>query len=495
MVHTKNNEGAIGRTVGFKKIEQEKLYRERKYYKLIEDANSIIIRWNARGIVTFINQYGLKRLQYTSKEIVGQSMIKLVPVWESSSGRDLYQLLKEIIEDPARYEFSENENVTRDGQRFWVSWTNKIEFDKNGNLIGAISIGNDISELKNAEAELAQEKLFSNTVIASIPGPFFVVDRDGRFVHWNQYQAEIIGKRPEEIPHEKVLSIIYEEDRAYIAGKLTEAFEKGSAEFEARIVWGNGTVRNYYLLARRMEIKNKAYIVVGSGRDVTDLRSAEKNLRESCVKLRQLLEGIISAISIIVETRDPYTAGHQKHVAILASTIAEELGLSEDRVQGIGIAAALHDIGKIYVPTEILNKPGTLSQLELDIIKMHPRAGYDILKRIEFPWPVAQIALQHQERYNGSGYPSGLSGESILLEARILAVADVVEAMTSHRPYQAAKGVNAALEEIQKNSGILFDPHVVDACIKLIKDKRIEFDEIPGESPIDKTKPKKASVN
>jgi putative nucleotidyltransferase with HDIG domain len=176
-------------------------------------------------------------------------------------------------------------------------------------------------------------------------------------------------------------------------------------------------------------------------------------------------------MALTVETRDPYTAGHQRRVSNLAREIAKEMGVSKDQIQGVRMAGVIHDIGKISVPAEILSKPGKISENEFGIIKEHPNVGYNILKTVDFPWPIAQIVLQHHERIDGSGYPNGISGEDILLEARILAVADVVEAMASHRPYRAALGINVAFNEISKNHGSLYDPKVVDACLRLFKEK------------------------
>jgi len=176
-------------------------------------------------------------------------------------------------------------------------------------------------------------------------------------------------------------------------------------------------------------------------------------------------------MSKIVDARDPYTSDHQSRVTQLSVGIALELGLSQEKVKGIKIASLIHDIGKIGIPTEILSKPTKLSEAEFSLIKEHPQIGYNILKSINFLYPVAQIVLQHHERIDGSGYPNHLKGDEILLEAKIIGVADVVEAMSSHRPYRPALGIDAALQEITKNRGILYDPKVVDACIKLFREK------------------------
>ncbi len=193
--------------------------------------------------------------------------------------------------------------------------------------------------------------------------------------------------------------------------------------------------------------------------------------------LQQSLEDFIRAIASTVEMRDPYTAGHQQRTSLLATAIAREMQLPEDRVHGLALAAVVHDLGKISVPAEILSKPGKLSDMEHQIIKVHPQTGYDILKDIRFPWPIATIVWQHHERMDGSGYPQGLKGEDILLESRIMAVADVVEAMGSHRPYRPSRGVDVALQELERGRGSIYDPAVVDACLRLFREKHFT---LPG---------------
>jgi response regulator RpfG family c-di-GMP phosphodiesterase len=211
-------------------------------------------------------------------------------------------------------------------------------------------------------------------------------------------------------------------------------------------------------------------------RELAERKRAEGELQHTLEKLREALGGIIQTVALTVETRDPYTAGHQRRVSNLARAIATEMGLSEEQIDGIRMAAAIHDLGKINIPTDILSKPGQLSEHEFGIIKCHPRTGYDILKTVEFPWPIAQMVFQHHERMDGSGYPQGLSGEEIILGARILAVADVVEAMASFRPYRPARGLDKALEEISQNRGVLYGAEVVDACLKLLAEERFTFE-------------------
>lgn len=192
--------------------------------------------------------------------------------------------------------------------------------------------------------------------------------------------------------------------------------------------------------------------------------------------LLKLFNGTVEAIAALYEKRDPYTAGHQRRVAQLACAIARKMGLPDEQIYGIRIIGVVHDIGKIAVPGDILTKPGRLSNEELDIIKTHPQVAYDVLKNLEFPWPVAETILQHHERLDGSGYPNGISGEDIILEARILCVADVVESMVSHRPYRQALGMEEAIQEIVRNKGVLYDPAVADACSKLSSNGGFELD-------------------
>ncbi len=198
--------------------------------------------------------------------------------------------------------------------------------------------------------------------------------------------------------------------------------------------------------------------------------------KESEDQLRRALEGVVQAMSVTVEMRDPYTAGHQRRVSRLSVAIAREMGLPEGQIEGIRMAGDIHDIGKIYVPAEILSKPGKLTEIEFTIIKTHPQVGYDILKNVAFPWPIADIVVQHHERLDGHGYPAGLKGDAILLEARIIIVADVVEAMSSHRPYRPSHGIEKALEEIALHKGTRYDPAAVEACTRLFREKNFSLE-------------------
>jgi response regulator RpfG family c-di-GMP phosphodiesterase len=256
------------------------------------------------------------------------------------------------------------------------------------------------------------------------------------------------------------LPLIYGED---VLGVLTiydqkpEAFDKS----EIDRLMGLANDLTYGICALRTRIERIA---------------AGKEIELHVDKLQKALSGTINVVASTVEVRDPYTAGHQRRVATLARAIAEEMDLTAHQVEGIYMAGVVHDLGKIYVPAEILSKPSGLNDIEFSLIKTHSQVGYDLLKTIDFPWPIAQIVYQHHERLNGSGYPQGLSSEQILIEAKIICVADVVEAMASHRPYRPARGVEMALEHIQEESENLYDSQAVDICLRLFSEKGFQFD-------------------
>ena len=260
-------------------------------------------------------------------------------------------------------------------------------------------------------------------------------------------------------------------DDPIIAGA---AMDMGIYDYIIKPIYSNGVLISVAntLRRRELEIANRDY------RQELERKVAERtaDLRQTMEKLRRALDGIVNVIGLTVESRDPYTAGHQRRVADLAHAIAQEMKLPEKMTEAIRMAGAIHDLGKVAVPAEILSKPGRLTENEFNLIKEHPQVGYNILKDLEFPWDIARVILQHHEKVNGTGYPQGLANEEILLESKILTVADVVEAMASHRPYRPALGTEVALEEITQRSGEFFDPDVVDVCLRLFREKGFSFE-------------------
>jgi putative nucleotidyltransferase with HDIG domain len=211
--------------------------------------------------------------------------------------------------------------------------------------------------------------------------------------------------------------------------------------------------------------------------DISEKKQDEEKIARYITQLQDAFMNTVQIAMTLSEMRDPYTGGHERRVAELSVAISAELGFDENRQQGMRVAGYLHDIGKITIPAEILSKPGKLSEVEYALIKGHAQSGYDVLKNVEFPWPVAEVALQHHERIDGSGYPQGLKGDDIIIEARILAVADTVESMSTHRPYRPALGIEKALAEIERGKGVIYDKLVVDACLKLFRDKNYTIPE------------------
>jgi PAS domain S-box-containing protein/putative nucleotidyltransferase with HDIG domain len=314
-----------------------------------------------------------------------------------------------------------------------------------------------------------EEEIYGTLVRNSADG-IYVVSRGG-FEYVNPAFERLVGYSAGEIcgPGFDLLALVHPDDRKLVR----EGIETRDGIFEFRIVSRDGGTK--YVEAGTSALSKNGGRVMGILRETTARRRTEEELRLTLEKLQKAMGATIQAMSLTVETRDPYTAGHQRRVSDLAQAIATEMKLNKEEIDAIRMAASIHDLGKISIPAEILSKPGKINEFEFRLIQNHPQIGYEILRTIEFPWPIAEIVLQHHERINGSGYPNGLRGEEIHIIARILAVADVVEAMVSHRPYRSALTLGEAIHEITKNRGTLYDPDAVDACKLLFIEGRFAF--------------------
>lgn len=292
-------------------------------------------------------------------------------------------------------------------------------------------------------------------------------DTEMRILWANRAASEAFSVDPDRLLGRRCYEAWHQRNEPCVGCPVTEARKVGRPR-QAEVVCPDGRV--WFLRAYPVRDRDGGVIgIIELALDMTDRKESDRERQESLARLQQTVEGAVRALELTVETKDPYTAGHQRRVAVLARAMAQEMGLAKDRIDGLYLAGAIHDIGKIGIPAEILSKPGRLSGIERHMINTHPDMAYSILKPVRFTAPVAEIALQHHERVNGSGYPSGLVREEILLEARILAVADVIEAMASHRPYRPALGIDKALDEILQNKNVLYDPAVVDACVKVFR--------------------------
>jgi PAS domain S-box-containing protein len=343
--------------------------------------------------------------------------------------------------------------------------------------IGTLLVGLVFLELETrirAEEALRESEVKYRQLYTHAPAAIYEVDfKKGKFTQINSLMCEYSGYSREELLTMSVLDIVTEESQRLFLERL-EKIGKGesvSTNPEFCIKNKNGSTRWLQL-----NIKNiyREGIVVGASvvaHDIAERKRSEADLQRTLESLRKAFGTIIQVMVSAVEARDPYTSGHQLRSADLSRAIATEMGLPQEKIDGIRMAGSIHDIGKLSIPAEILSKPTKLTDIEFSLIKEHSRKGYEMLKDVESPWPLAQMIYQHHERMDGSGYPNGLKGEEILLESRILSVADVVEAMASHRPYRPGLGLDKALKEIGKNRGTLYDPEAVDVCLRLFNEK------------------------
>jgi PAS domain S-box-containing protein len=325
---------------------------------------------------------------------------------------------------------------------------------------------------KRAKAKLnAAEDKFRGLVEQAIAGICIV--QDGKLSYANPRCAEIVDQGSvDDLIGTDPLAWVTESDRGRVAEAMRRllAGEAKSIAMEFGVLRRNGVVIQVGANST-FAIHDGRPAIIGMMQDISEKRRAEEEILRYVAQLKTAFMSTVEVATTISEMRDPYTAGHERRVAKIAVAIGAELGLDTSRQEGLRVAGDLHDVGKMIIPAEILSKPGRLSEAEMQLVKGHARAGYDVLKGVPFPWPVAQVALQHHERYDGSGYPHGLKGEAILLEARIMAVADVVEAMSSHRPYRPGLGIDKALAEIERGRGTAYCIGAADACLRLFREK------------------------
>ncbi len=342
-----------------------------------------------------------------------------------------------------------------------------------------------------AESRLKSNERLLSTTLAGLSEAVLTTDQRGVVTYINPAGSRLLGLESDSVLGRSwsgLCLILGEPDRAPVQGleELCSGPRRpGRCEdmllvtFDGREVPVSISVSPLYAPGREGLVDGLLGRVLVL-RDATQRKRAEAAMRESMAELRATFRQTVRALASMAEKRDPYTAGHQQRVGRLARAIGRVMGLSEDAQEGLEMVGVLHDVGKIYVPAEILSKPARLSHMEMAIMKSHPEVGFEILREVNFPWPVARAVLEHHERLDGSGYPAGLKDGEICREARILAVADVVEAMSSHRPYRPALGVDAALDEIRAGRGRLYDAQVVDACLELITGGSFRFEDQPG---------------
>ena len=482
--------------------------------RLLDGASDSIFLHDLDGHFIYVNEAACRDRGYEKEELQGKDVWALIPP-DYAATRE--KILQDLL---AQGEMTfESVHVRKDGSAMPVEIHARIIDLEDRRLI--LSVARDITERKRAEAEvkLNEARLASLLRISQLP-PTSIQDlldyaldeaialtgSQIGYLHFydeTTQQFTLNAWSRDVMPAGSVVDpqTIYQLEESGLWGEavrqagpvvvndfqkphpLKEGFPPGYAKLDKFLtvpVFHQGRIVAVAAVANKptdydAADVNQLTLMMEVVWKIVERQRAEAEVQHSLEKLTKALDGTVLAVAKTVEMRDPYTAGHQRQVAQLACAIAQEMGFPAERVEGMRVLGCLHDIGKIAIPAEILSKPGKLSDMEFTLIQDHPRAGYEIIKDIDFPFPLAEGILQHHERLNGSGYPLGISGPDIILEARILGVADVVEAMASHRPYRGALGIDKALAEISRNRGILYDPEIVDICTKLFTEKGFSF--------------------
>ena len=442
----------------------------RKWQELAEAVGDGVIIIDKKGGILYINRGFVRIFRIKEPEkLIERNFLEFIPPEFRES---VTKELKLTLENKRIFTV-EYKAIREDGKEIWIEAIgNRVVY--NGEIGIFITI-RDISRSKEIENFLREsEEKFRTVTDKSLAGVYII--QEGKLIYVNPSLSNIFGYKVEEITGKmSPLDLINPTHRNLVKERIEKRLKSKieEAHYTFKGLRKDGKIISCEALGRKVDYRGKPAII-GTLIDITKREKARRKARENLDKFRRVLEETVFALSSTIEVRDPYTAGHQKKVTILARAIAKELKLNPNKSEGLKLSAITHDIGKIAVPSEILNKPTKLTELEFNLIKMHPVVGYNILKGVEFPWPVAEIVLQHHERLDGSGYPEGLKNGKILFEARILAIADVVEAMNSYRPYRPALGIDKALEEIKEKKGKLYDPEIVEACIKVFE-KGFEF--------------------
>ena len=455
---------------GRKQAEKEVDRQRNEYRTILDSVPNIITYIDRNGRFMRINQAGADALGVPPKEVVGKTFNDFFPPDQAAT---ILARSREVMDSKTPIHGSVYEAILPSKEHIWTNTDIMPYLDENGDAIGSINVVTEITGRKLAEQALRESEERFRNMANLLPQTVFESDKKGNFTFVNRQGYRIFGYSEEDVAAGmNVLQTIVPEDHARAIENIARRIsgeELPPNEYTA--IRKDGSIFPIVLYASPI-VKGSGYAGMrGMLIDISEHKQMEKKLEDSIAVLSKTLNDAVITMGKIVEMKDPYTAGHQLQVARLAAAMAEIMELPPQQVENIRTTAAIHDIGKIYVPSDILAKPGKLNHMEISIIRTHPQGSYDILKNIDFPWPIAAIALQHHERLDGSGYPNKLKGPDISLEARILAVADVVEAMSSHRPYRPSLGTDAALDEIMTNRGLLYDADAVDACVKLIREK------------------------
>jgi len=438
----------------------------------VDHASLAITTTAADGTVVYANDLACRTTGGEREDLIGRKVWEIDPAMK----QELFQSFwAEVVENGVAEFRIDSTGLA--GQRLVIDMT--LNYLEGADLM--IGYGRDATRrveaeerVRENEARVRESEERFRSLAERVPGFVTIKDSDHRYLYLNSLlgsrneleEDAWLGKRPEDVWMEEEAAVSNEAAERALAGDMIDEV----------VTMRRGEETQYYHSLHFPIVRESAPPLVGGLMiDVTDQVEAQEEVRRQAEQLRRTVEGAVLAMSQVVETRDPYTAGHERRVAELATAIGQQMGLEGAELDGLRLGSLIHDIGKISVPAEILAKPGRLSPVEFNLIKQHSRAGYEILSVIDFGRPVAEMVLQHHERLDGSGYPSGLTGGELLPETKILAVADVVEAMSSHRPYRAALGTEAALAEIRDGAGTRYDAEVAAVCERVMVEQGFTF--------------------
>jgi PAS domain S-box-containing protein len=459
-----------------KRLEKELRENEERFRSYLEYAPDGVYMSDVKGNFLYGNRKCEEIIGYRREELIGKNFLELIILSENSLNKAA-QLLQANIEGKSTGP-DEIELISKEGCPIPVEInTSVVQLMGQGIVLAFVR---DITDRKQAEGKLLESEGKYRNILESIEDGYFEVDVAGNLTFFNDSVCRMVGNTSAEMMGINYRQYTDKENSRILYQAFNETFRTGepSKGVGYEIIRKDGA--KLYAESSVSLIRNTSGQPIGFRgimRNITERKHAEKQLQDTLESLRKAVGTTIRVLTSTVETRDPYTAGHQTRSADLARAIGTEMELPQEKIESIRIAGSIHDIGKLSIPAEILSKPTKLSEIEFSLIKEHARKGYEMLKDVESPWPLAEIVYQHHERMDGSGYPRNLKRGEILIEARILAVADVVEAMASHRPYRPGFGIDTALNEIEKNRGIFYDDDVADACLRLFREKGFQLAE------------------
>jgi PAS domain S-box-containing protein len=457
----------------FKTLEKsEDLFRS-----YLEYAPDGVYMSDVKGNFLYGNRKCEEIIGYRREELIGKNILELNILTEKSLNKAVQLLQANMEGKPAGPD--EIELISKEGSLIPVEISTSVVQRMGQGIV--IAFVRDITERRQAEDALKENENKYRLLADNVDDVIFVLDMNLNYTYVSPSVKILGGYEPEEVMKLKASETLTPSSWDLAVRTLSEIMElekSGHGEnnksqmLQLEINRKDGTTLWTEMTLSFVRDENQRPVgIIGVAREITGRKQAEAKIQQTLESLRKAVGTTIQVMVSVVEMRDPYTAGHQIRSADLARAIAEEMGLPQEKIDGIRMAGSIHDIGKLSIPAEILSKPTKLTDIEFSLIKEHSRSGYEMLKDVESPWPLAEIVYQHHERMDGSGYPRNLKGDEIIMEARIMAVADIVEAMASHRPYRPTLGIEAALEEIEKNKGVLYDNAVADACLKLFREK------------------------